>query len=80
MVRHFTITDWTAPYGSDNEPGLLINFEEFNIVFPTIQIYKRINDNEFQLMMNPMDIAILLTNRNVHIIGSEPFNGTIVIK
>ena len=80
MIINITIEQWSAPFGADNEPGLLIPFEDFNIEFPIIQVYKHLSGNDYQLVVNPLDLAVLNTNNNIHLIGSTPFNGKVVIK
>jgi len=80
MIIDISIEQWTAPYGAENEPGLLIPYEDFNINLPVVQVYRHVGGNDYQLIIDPRELAVLLTNNNIHLVGSKPFNGKVVIR
>lgn len=82
MTKTFTVTDWNLPVtlADGKHNGLPIPYDEFNIQYPIVQVYKDHGNNELQLIMDSIDFAVSLVNNDVILISREPFNGVVVIK
>jgi|GEM_PF-6752598 len=82
MVKTFAAADFTDNITTGDgsiQKGMRIPFPEFNINFPTIQVYQKHSESEYQIA-DPLNLAITLHNNDIVIIARNPFNGTIVIK
>lgn len=83
MVRHFTEADWNKniTVGDETMLGLIISN---NVAFPEdtiVQVYERLSENEYNLIMfiSP-DFRITIRNNEIIITSEQAFAGKVVIK
>lgn len=64
MIIDISIEQWAAPYGAENEPGLLIPYEDFNINLPVVQVYRHVGGNDYQLIRRLFLIYFIFIYKN----------------
>lgn len=82
MAYHFKISDWSNEIniGDKKLPGIIVTFDSPLSEDLLIQVYEKVSENEYHLIMFSNNLSIATTTNEVIITNDKPFTGKIVIK